>query len=133
MALPHCYVRTAKSLCWLEAEFVLVSDKRSTVVNASDFYVGTVDYTTYTTTTTGYDGEGQITSALDYVLSDDIAKIYFTAGHGEFSLGSTFTSALEKGNIEYESVNLLTLEAVPEDASCLVILAPTSDFSEELK
>jgi len=35
-------------------------------------------------TTTGYDGEGQITSALDYVLNDDMPKVYMTTGHNAY-------------------------------------------------
>lgn len=110
---------------------IIVSDKRSTVIDANDFYETSLNYETYSYETTGYDGEGQITSALDYVTSDDVAKVYFTAGHGEMSLGSTFTAALDKANITYATITLLDREAVPEDASCLIIAAPTSDFSEE--
>ena len=47
--------------------------KRQVYESSYDF-----DYSTYSynTTTTGYDGEGQITSALDYVLNDDMPKVY---------------------------------------------------------
>lgn len=110
---------------------IVVSDKRSTVVDASNFYESTFDYSTYTSTTTGYDAEGQITSALDYVLNDDISKIYLTQGHGERSLESTFKSALEKANTAYETITLLNYESVPEDASCLILHAPTTDLSKE--
>lgn len=51
---------------------IVVSDKRSKVIDYNDVYESSYDfdYSTYSynTTTTGYDGEGQITSALDYVL-----------------------------------------------------------------
>lgn len=113
---------------------IVVSDKRNIVIDSGDLYESSVDYSTYSNTVTGYDGEGQITSALDYVLSDDVSKIYMTEGHGEVSLGSvgtTFTASLDKGNIDYETINLLNYEAVPENASCLLINAPITDFSEE--
>ena len=78
---------------------------------------------------TGYDGEGQITSALAYVLSDSLPKLYFTTGHGESTLSNTFTDSLKKENMEYETINLMDLDAVPEDAAALFIYAPNGDFS----
>ncbi len=109
---------------------IVVSGKRSKVIDYSDIYETSFDYSTYSETATGYDGEGQITSALDFVLSDDMPKIYLTQGHGEYALSSNFNSALEKENVEYESINLLNYETVPEDAACLIINAAEKDFSE---
>ena len=93
-------------------------------------YATSIDYTTYSYVPTGYDAEGQITSALDFVLSDDMPKIYLTQGHGEYTLSGSFNSALEKENVEYESINLLNYEAVPEDAACLLVNGAVKDFSE---
>lgn len=112
---------------------IVVSDKRNKVINYSSIYESSVDYQTYSSTTTGYDGEGQITSALDYVLSDDMPKAYATTGHGETSISGTFTSGLKKENVDYESLNLMDYDAVPEDASVLIINAATSDFSTDDK
>ncbi len=114
---------------------IVVSDKRSKVINYSDIYVTSYEYDSYTggynSTTSGYDGEGQVTSAIDYVLSDTMPKVYITEGHGEYTLGSTFTEALQKENVDYETVNLLNYESVPEDAECLIINAPVKDFSAD--
>ena len=113
---------------------IVVGEKRSKVIDHYyDIYEYTVDYTTYTTTTTGYDGEGQITSALAYVTSDDMPKVYMVEGHGELTLSETFAAALDKENVEYETINLLKNDAVPEDAACLIIMSPGSDFSEDDK
>ncbi|MCD7836784.1 MAG: Gldg family protein [Lachnospiraceae bacterium] len=114
---------------------IIESAKRSTVIDYSDIYE--VSYTfnqstyTYDSETTGYDGEGQITSALDYVLADDVPKTYILTGHGEIELGSTFESALTKSNIEFETINLMDVDSVPEDASSLVINGISSDLSED--
>lgn len=114
---------------------IVVSDKRSKVVDYSDIYETetSMDYTTYsyTTNTTGYDGEGQITSALDYVTRDDMPKVYFTSGHGEYSLSSNFERALSKQNVEYEEVNLMNHDVVPEDAACVFINSAVKDFSAD--
>lgn len=109
---------------------IVVSEKRSKVIDYSDIYATSFDYNTYSSVTTGYDGEGQITSALDFVLSDDMPKIYLTQGHGEYALSSSFNNALDKENVEYESINLLNYEAVPDDAACLFINAAEKDFAE---
>ena len=110
---------------------IVVSDKRNRVIDYSDIYESSFDYSTYTSTTTGYDGEGQITSALDYVLSDDLPKVYLTEGHGEYSLSSSFTNALTKENVEYETINLMDYDTVPEDTACLIINGPQSDLSAD--
>lgn len=112
---------------------IVVSDKRSKVIDYDDVYESTIDYSTYQTVTTGYDGEGQVTSALDYVLSDDMPKMYMLEGHGEYTLSSNFTAALDKENVEYETINLLNYDAVPEDAACLLINGAIKDFSTDDK
>ncbi len=112
---------------------IVVSEKRNKVIDSNEIYESTFDYTTYSYTTTGYDGEGQITSALDYVTSDEIPKVYMLEGHGELALSSAFTTALNKENVEYETINLLNYDAIPEDTACLLIHAPSTDFSEDDK
>ena len=112
---------------------IVVSDKRSKVVYSGDLYASEVDYNTYETIISGYDGEGQITSALAYVTSDDTPMIYITEGHGEYSLSTSFKDGLAKLNAAYESINLMNYDSVPEDASCLFINGPLKDFSEDDK
>ncbi|MDE6202122.1 MAG: GldG family protein, partial [Lachnospiraceae bacterium] len=110
---------------------VVESKKRSRVIDYRDIYQTEFDYSTYSSNVTGYDGEGQITSALAYVISDDMPKIYILEGHGELAFDNEFISAIEKENIEYETINLMNYDMVPEDAVCVVINAPTEDFSKD--
>lgn len=112
---------------------IVVGEKRSKVIDSSEIYESTFDYTYYTSSTTGYDGEGQITSALAYVTSDDMPKVYILEGHGEIALSTNFLAALDKENVEYENINLMNYDEIPSDAACLVINAPGSDFSEDDK
>lgn len=112
---------------------IVVGPERSKVVDYSDMYESSFDYTTYSSTTTGYDAEGQITSALDYVTSEYMPKLYMTEGHDEYTLSSAFTSALEKENVESETINLMNYDTVPEDAACLLINAPAKDFNSDDK
>ena len=110
---------------------IVVSDKRSTVVDYSDVYETSMDYTTYSSTTTGYDGEGLVTSAIEYVTSDDMPTVYTLEGHSETALSGDFSTALDKANITTESINLLQYDAIPEDAAGIIINAPTTDFSKD--
>ena len=108
---------------------IVESGDRSRYVSYDDIYLREADIYSYTYNTS-FDGEGAITSAIDYVVTEDLPKLYTLEGHGEADLPATFADQIEKENIEVESLSLLTTDAVPEDADCLMIYAPESDFSE---
>jgi ABC-2 type transport system permease protein len=104
---------------------------KNKVVDYSQIYETQSEYGGYYTTTTGFDGEGQIVSAIEYVTSDDLPVMYTLEGHGEAELSDSITSEIEKENVELKSLNLVTEGEIPEDASALLICSPTSDFSSE--
>ena len=110
---------------------IVVCGDRSKIVDYNNIYESSMDYTTYSYTTSGFDGEGQITSAISYVTSDNLPVLYTLDGHGEKSLDSTLQEDIEKANMEIKSLNLLTEESVPEDADCLMINSPSTDISED--
>lgn len=78
-----------------------------------------------------FDGEGAITSAIDYVVNEEQPQLYLLEGHGESELPTNFTDQLEKENVELNTISLLNVDAVPEEADCVMIYAPSSDISEE--
>ena len=111
---------------------IVESEARYRYVDYYDIYE--YDYTNYYTTGSvdmNFAGEGAITSAVSYVVNDDLPKVYTLTGHGEGSLSSDFQSAAEQDNVEFEELSLLSAETVPEDADCVLILAPQSDISDE--
>lgn len=110
---------------------IVVCGEMSKVVSYDDMYEYEVDYTTYSQSATGYDGEGLLTSALQYVTSEDLPVIYQLEGHDETSLSSSYTDAVSKANMTLETLNLLTVDAIPDDCSALIIHAPQTDFSED--
>lgn len=110
---------------------IVVSGERSKVVNYSSMYETSINYSTYSYETTGFDGEGQITSAISYVVSENLPVLYVLKGHGEADLDSSIQDSIEKANIDIQTLNLLTESEVPEDADCLMIISPTSDISED--
>lgn len=110
---------------------IVVSGDKSRVVGSSDMLVQELNYYTYSYQVTEFDGEGQVTSAIAYVISDNLPVLYQLTGHDEQSLGSSLTDSIEKNNIEIQDLSLLTEESVPEDAAALLICSPSRDISEE--
>ena len=109
---------------------IVVSGEKYRYVPYSDIYVSQGSAYSYSYTTS-FDGEGAITSAIDYVVSTELPILYTLEGHGEADLPETFADQLEKENIETKSLSLLTVDEIPEDAAALMIYAPASDLSAE--
>lgn len=103
---------------------------RSRYIGYDDIYLQEADIYSYSYSTS-FDGEGAITSAIDYVVSEELPQLYLLEGHGEAELPAAFSEQIEKDNIEIKSLSLLTVDEIPEDAACLIIYAPQSDISEE--
>ncbi len=99
---------------------ILVSDLYSY------YYYGTAAYTEF-------DGDGQLTSAVNYVTSDVQKTIYQAAGHGEATLSATVTDLMDKNNYTLSELNLLMATSVPEDCDLLLINAPQTDLSDSEK
>jgi len=104
---------------------------RSYCVDFYDFFE--LEYSYTSTYVSGYDIEGQITNALQYVtLSEDsLVNAYILTGHNEVTLDDTFSELLSKSNIESTELNLKTSESVPDDCSLLIINAPTADLQDD--
>lgn len=100
-------------------------------ISYDEIYLSEFDYYSYTYTTSGFDGEGAITSAIDYVVSDDLPVVYTLEGHGEAELPAAFLEQVEKENMQINTLSLLTVDAIPEAADCILIYSPASDISEE--
>lgn len=115
---------------------ILVSCKetgKTTTVAFSDILV-TDEYSYYTTGTssaTEFDGEGQLTGAVNYVTSDSQKKIYYTTGHGESSFSSSVTDLLDKSNMIEEELNLIMTGEIPEDCDLLFMYSPVTDITED--
>lgn len=111
---------------------IVVSEKRSRVIDYYDLYVFDYDMYTYQSEVVGFDAEGQITSAIEYVTmeSSSLPVVYTIEGHEEQPLGSSFEDLLSKANITLSSIDLFNEEGVPEDAAAIIINSPQKDFNE---
>lgn len=110
---------------------IVVCGDQNRVISYDEIYESSIDYTTYQTQTTGFDGEGQLTSAINILTSEDVPVMYVLEGHGELEVPSDLQSLIEKENISVKSLSLLTEEKVPEDCEILLVLSPTKDISSE--
>lgn len=110
---------------------VVAGDKSKCLDYNNDLYVSQMDYTTYQQTQTGFDGEGCVTSAINYVTSTETPVVYNITGHDEAAIDDTLQKQIEKMNLAIEDLTLLTADGVPEDAAAVIISAPASDFSSD--
>lgn len=111
---------------------VVVCGERSRFIGYEDIYLYDPNMSTYSYDVS-FDGEGAVTSAIDYVVNEDQPKMYVLEGHGEAELPSAFREQIERDNIEIGMFSLLTADAIPEDAAVILIYAPSSDISTEEK
>ena len=75
--------------------------------------------------------EQRLTSAILYVSGADMPVAYQLDGHGEASINHAATKQMELENFVLESLNLLGMDEVPEDADLLIINGPQRDLSAE--
>lgn len=129
---------------------IVASEKRSTVVATDSLYKYNVDgYGELTSEemsmlsyqmqmygssvpeyTAIFYGEKEFTSAVNYVTTDKIPSLYYTTGHGETELDSTYSGYVKTENYNYQPLALLTSD-IPEDAEALLINMPTYDLTDE--
>ncbi|MDE6737542.1 MAG: Gldg family protein [Lachnospiraceae bacterium] len=110
---------------------IVVGPSGDTVVDYNDIYAYEPNYTTYSYEIAGYDGEGQLLSAIMRVTTDDIPKFYIVTGHDELVFDEKFLNALAKENVTYENLSLHTVDEIPEDARGIILNAPVNDYSED--
>ena len=113
---------------------IVDSEGRYRLVGYDEIFVTdySMDYYSYSyNTTTTFAGENAITNAFHYVTSDSLPKVYLLSGHGEAELADEITAMIRQDNMEYESLSLLSMDAVPEDAAAVIINVPSSDLGED--
>ncbi len=120
---------------------IVESSKRSKVIeystdiystvyaSAEDEYYAMLGYSVESQTY--FNGELQFTSAIDYVIKDELPKIYVLKGHGEAALDEVYAEYVANENVSCEDINLLTAENIPDDSQALLISLPASDISDD--
>ncbi len=103
----------------------IAADQYQSFMQYAYYYTGT-----YPSLTLNFDGESQLTSALDYVTTDHIPSVYVLEGHGEAALSETLKTNIKNDSMSVFGLNLMT-EEMPEDAECIIINAPSTDINED--
>ena len=118
-------------------EMIVACEETGKSTHISFYDIITYEYASYYTTgnvsESEFDAEGQLTSAVNYVTSDESAMIYRTSGHGESTFSTTVTDLFTKNNIETTEINLSMNPEIPDDCDLLFLYAPTSDFTDDEK
>ena len=104
---------------------------RQTTVSFDDILAGSSSYYGTTSAATSFDGDGQLTSALNYVTSSKEYKAYYTTGHGETDLSTSVTDLMTKSRVSSEVLNLLSSTSIPDDCDVLIMNGPTSDLTDD--
>lgn len=103
--------------------------KSNKILYSSDFV--SYDYTTYQQIDLT---ENAITNAILNLTIAKKPKVYFLSGHDELSVENyltTLISYMQNEVFDYGTLNLLTVESIPEDCNLIAIMSPQKDFMEQ--
>ena len=76
------------------------------------------------------DVEGQLTSAVSYVVTDDSKKAYILTGNNKNSISTDLADYIYRQNIAVATVDLTKDGVIPEDADILMLITGDEDISE---
>ena len=109
---------------------VVECGERNRFIAYTDIYLAEPDLAGQSVNSS-FDGEGAITSAIDYVTNEDQPVLYRLEGHGEVDLPTGLSDQLEKSNMTVKPLTLLNQDKIPEDGDGVLIYGPQSDFAPE--
>jgi len=84
----------------------------------------------YSEVPVGLDIEGQVNAAIRYVTDGKQTNLYAISGHGEKAMGAEGQNLLGKANINYNKLESMTAERVPEDCDILFVTVPARDYTD---
>ncbi len=102
--------------------------------NAIVLYTLNYDYKAqdYVTDEITFDGEGQLTSAIDYVINDFNGTVYALGGHGEGDIPTGTKGLIDKANLKIvDDYDLLLNGGIPSDCDMLLCFNPTEDLADD--
>lgn len=78
-----------------------------------------------------FDGDGQLTSAIDSVVSNASHKAYRVTNHDEASLGTQISALVTKNHFTVSDLSLLLKGGIPKDCDVLILNQPTKDLAKD--
>ncbi len=77
-------------------------------------------------------GDAVISGVIEYVTLDVVPHTYMITGHGENSVSDgNFATLLEGIGHHFETHDITSSGGIPEDAGCIVINEPASDYTDQ--
>lgn len=128
-----------------EYSVIVESARRSKVIDYADMYyyysdtygkISLTDYSIYSsyygiTADPYFDGDNQLSSAIEYVTAEALPTLYTLTGHGEQELSETLSYYIDLAGFSTAELNIALDGAnIPDDCSCIFIYAPTLDLTE---
>lgn len=110
---------------------IVQAGERYRIISQYDIY----GFNQQTQQVTSVSLERELTSALLFVTTGDLPKIYVLEGHGEQPLsrlgfpGMSLRQLLEEENYEIDSLELISRAGLPEDMDVLLIMDPNEDLT----
>lgn len=119
-----------KTIAPAQGSFVIKCGDRLRVINPEDCFIidEEVYYSTNQYVFKSNSIELNFTGAINSVTSGDKFKIYFTTNHQESS-HTQLTTLLSNNGFEVQDLSTLSLDAIPEDCSLLMMQTPRLDIS----
>lgn len=128
---PSFYVRYQTEMP-SEGSVIVESGNRFRVIDSEDYYIKSYSFDPntyqYVANLEGVDMEGQLTAAINYVLSEREYKVYTLEGHSEGALSQMTIDLLSRAGFTVESLSLLSENHIPEDCDVLLINGPIDDL-----
>ncbi len=78
----------------------------------------------------GNDIETALTSAIAYVVSNDVKKVAFITGHSKEDYSEGYRELLKTNNYEIDILEDSMINEIPDEYDAIFIVAPTKDFME---
>lgn len=111
-------------------DIIVVSGKKIQKIVFTDLFENEFDTQTRKTYDVASAVERTLTSAVNYVTSDKDYVVYFVTGHGENPIKdfSVLNEVFVNNGFLTDSLNLMNLEKVPENAELLIFANPKEDL-----
>lgn len=127
-----------------EYSVIVESERRAKVVDYADMYyyysddygkISLSDYSYYSyygiTADPYFDGDNQLSSAVEYVTAETLPTLYTLSGHGEQEMSDTLAYYVDLSGFSTAELNIaLDDTEIPDDCSCIFIYAPTLDLTD---
>ena len=112
-------------------DLIVVCGDRSRHVRITDIYMSDTSETLEGgKENVNFDGEGQVTSAINYVTRDTYPIVYYTTGHEELEFTQSLLASMTKSNYELRPLSLIAVDSIPEDGDMVLINSPQVDFTD---